>query len=461
MANINEGSNRFNKEQWLSYIESLHASVIDLGLDRVLQVAEKLVCFKPAKTVVVIAGTNGKGTTTAILTSLLSKVKKTKHTQNACSEYLTSAHYNSPHILDYNERVSIQRNGHVRNITDVELIQSFQAVEQARENIPLTYFEFGTLAALWQILQWDVDIALLEIGLGGRLDAVNIVDSDVSVITSIGLDHQDWLGNTLDEIGSEKAGVARKNCPVICGQSLPSSGFLSKVKEIKGELIQYTSDSSCLDKNNSLDTYYFEQISKDNMCLSYMKKNKSRCVIELPIPNIPAVNIASAIQTLAIMDMLPSEIEIKESVKNTQVLGRMTRYLCQYNNKNFTLILDVAHNAQAAQYLADQTLNDADVAICGMLKDKNIVEVVNCMQHINKWYFTELKSERSYTLDEIIKSIDQRVDDAHYMTSIAESLSEAVEHCMNDATILVFGSFYVIEETLLYLKRDIFSHVQL
>ncbi len=196
-------------DEWLRYLEAIHPSGIDLGLERVAHVAETLGCVKPAPLVILIGGTNGKGTTSALIAALLRKQGK------------RVGMYNSPHIHRYNERVSVDGS----DISDSDLCLSFEAVEEARGDTTLTYFEFGTLAALWHFRQQSLDAVVLEIGLGGRLDAVNVVDPDISVVTSIGLDHQDWLGDTLDDIAYEKCDASRRE--VICSMSLSLSSSLS------------------------------------------------------------------------------------------------------------------------------------------------------------------------------------------------------------------------------------------
>src|SRR5690554_923628 len=188
---------------WLRRLEGLHPVEIDMGLGRVAEVAARLGIQRPAPLVFTVTGTNGKGSTCAALDNLL------RHSGRR------SGCYSSPHLVRYNERVCIDG----RPVSDAELCDAFLAIEQARGDISLTYFEFGTLAALWLFQRAELDAVVLEVGLGGRLDAVNVVDADVAVVTSIGLDHSDYLGDSRDSVGYEKAGILRPGHPVVCSET--------------------------------------------------------------------------------------------------------------------------------------------------------------------------------------------------------------------------------------------------
>ena len=201
---------------WLSYLEQLHPSAIDMGLERSREVARRLGLGKPAPLVITVTGTNGKGSTCAFLASLLRE------------QGLRVGVYSSPHLLRYNERVQLQG----RDASDEELCTAFAAVEAGREEISLTYFEMGTLAAFWLFERASLDAVVLEVGLGGRLDAVNLVDADLALVTSIGLDHAEWLGDTRESVAFEKAGILRQGKPALCGDLDPPLPLLQKVAEL-------------------------------------------------------------------------------------------------------------------------------------------------------------------------------------------------------------------------------------
>ena len=203
-------------DYWLRYISSVHPQEIELGLDRIRSVAGKMGVVKPARKVVIVAGTNGKG---SCITSMESILLAAGH---------KVASYTSPHIHRYTERIKLNGN----EIDEVSLCNAFAHVESCLDGTSLSYFEFSTLAALWLFCNESLDVALLEIGLGGRLDAVNIIDGDVTVIASIGLDHQDWLGDSLDEIGMEKAGILRRQVPLVYGDKQPVKSILQYAKKL-------------------------------------------------------------------------------------------------------------------------------------------------------------------------------------------------------------------------------------
>lgn len=424
-----------SKDEWLSYLESTHPADIEMGLGRVTQVAHNLDLFKPAATVIVVGGTNGKGTTTAFLGQLLAQ------------KGLSTACYNSPHINQYNERINRRdANGKARLTTDEELCTAFAAIEAGRGDIPLTYFEFGTLAALWQIKHWQVDIALLEVGLGGRLDAVNIVDTDLAIVTSVGLDHQDWLGDTLDLIGYEKAGIGRKDKPLICGQPNVSQGFIDQANALQANTFYQGSDFTISEQTDGLLL---------NLYLGHADLESAEPVeLVLPKGHIPHLNIASAIAGLHTLQLLPDLAGIQQAVRDTRVEGRLTDYHCSYQGRDITFTLDVAHNAQAAEYLAQQS-RGCDTAILAMLGDKDPASVVSALQQIKHWHIAGLSGYRGQSAEQLVAKLSNVQTQCH--TSVAQALQDILESErfqkgeINDP-IFVIGSFLTVSAAEQALK---------
>lgn len=438
------------KKEWLSYLESTHPADIEMGLGRVTQVARNLDLFKPAPVVIVVGGTNGKGTTTALLGRLLAE------------NNLTSACYNSPHIHEYNERISVLDSSRkTRLSSDQELCDAFTAIETDRNGIPLTYFEFGTLAALWQIKQWQVDVALLEVGLGGRLDAVNIVETDLAIVTSVGLDHQDWLGDTLDLIGYEKAGIARKGKPLICGQPNVSQGFIDQANVLQAKtyyqgidfVVKQQADSLLLDFPSSASSAVSSKVSSK---VAGLKAGSAVETIRLPKGHIPHLNIASAIAGLNAINLLPKTEGIIRAVGNTKVAGRLTSYNCEYRGKRITFTLDVAHNPQAAQYLAAQ-IKATDTAILAMLVDKEPLAVVQALGQIQYWHFAGLNGYRGQTSQQLADKVGLTTDQFEMHSDVAHAIqnilqSKRFEQGKITAPIFIIGSFLTVSAAEQALK---------
>jgi len=409
-----------SKDEWLSYLESTHPADIEMGLGRVTKVAKTLNLFKPAPITIVVGGTNGKGTTTALLGQLLAE------------KGLTSACYNSPHIHQYNERIN-RRNSEneARLSTDEELCIAFSAIEYARGEIPLTYFEFGTLAALWQIKQWQVDVALLEVGLGGRLDAVNVVETDLAIVTSVGLDHQDWLGDTLDLIGMEKAGIARANKPLICGQPDAPQGFVDAARSLQANTLYQGKE--------------FSIVANDQGWLMTQGDE----TFELPRGHIPYYNIASSIAGLRALDLLPDVAGIRKAVENTRVAGRLTHYACEYKGQPITFILDVAHNAQAAAFLSEQ-VSDCSIAVLAMLADKDPAAVMAAIPQIDCWHLAGLQGYRGQASEELHSRIKASCSDE--VLNCHDTVKHAIMACLQSegcervagGKVLIIGSFLTV-----------------
>ncbi|HZV23293.1 MAG TPA: bifunctional tetrahydrofolate synthase/dihydrofolate synthase, partial [Luteimonas sp.] len=305
-------------DEWLAYIERQHPKSIALGLERVREVAARLQLARPASQVITVAGTNGKGSTVAFIESIA-----------RAAGWKVGA-YTSPHLLAYNERVRIDG----VDATDDALVAAFESVEAARGDTALTYFEYGTLAALWLFQRTGLDLAVLEVGLGGRLDAVNLVDADVAVITTVDLDHQDWLGNDREAIGREKAGIARAGRPLVLGEDDPPSSVLGHAYAIGASAIRAGCD------------FFFSPTEA-----GHWQWREVGAGLELPSPRLAAPsqlrNAATAIAALrALPDTLPTDA-YAQGVADTDLPGRLQRF----NRIGVEVVVDVAHNPQAAREL--------------------------------------------------------------------------------------------------------------
>ena len=335
--------------EWLDYQQSVHPRSIELGLDRVREVWRRMGQPRPAPIVITVAGTNGKGSTVAFLEAMLAGAGK------------RVGSYTSPHLLRYNERVRVCG----RDASDADLVAAFERIEAARGDIALTYFEFGTLAALWIFAASRLDVAVLEVGLGGRLDAVNIVDSDAAVITTVDLDHQDWLGNDRDSIGREKAGIARDGRPAVIGMADPPPGLLDEVLRIGAHVVRAGRD--------------FDATSRGQAWRWRMGTTQ----LDLPLPTLSApCQIDNAAAAIAALSSLRDRIDwnpqaVADGVRDARVAARLQHFLCAGRADIF---IDVAHNPQAARSLARWLSRNAvtgrTIAVFGALDDKDVAGIV-------------------------------------------------------------------------------------
>ena len=408
---------------WLSYLESLHPSEIELGLDRIKSVGQRLNCLKPAPLVIVVAGTNGKGTTSALLANLL------------MAQGLKVGVYSSPHIQRYNERVQIN----AEQINDADLVCSFEQVEAVREDTSLTYFEFGTLAALSYFQSQALDACVLEIGLGGRLDAVNIVDADISLVTSIGLDHQAWLGDTVEQIAFEKCGVARSGRYLVCGQPNPPHSAKQQTEALGGQWCGRGQHFDIVEQG-------------DELLLSFMTQ-EGQAEWNLPRPQIPYHNVATAIQVLALLGRLPNRALVADVVARTAVAGRMQQIAVEVAGGTLTLTLDVAHNTQAAHHLA-HCLPAVDGAILAMLEDKPAAELVAALPPMQHRWLAGLSCWRGLSAD----ALKQRIDGPEMATRLFDSVDDALSALLQQDKLagqhwLIAGSFYTVEAALNWLQQ--------
>ena len=419
--------------KWLDYIESLHPSEIELGLDRVQQVADRAGVLSQTPFVVTIAGTNGKGTTIAALESVLLEAG------------LCVGAYTSPHLLHYNERVRI--NG--RMISDQSLCESFSEIDDIRQDISLTYFEFATLSALWLFKRESLDIILLEVGLGGRLDAVNAVEPDVSVLTSIGFDHTDWLGTTLESIAAEKAAIVRDGKPFICGaDNLPTRVQEALTKRALPFIPRSQFDASTIEDGQGGDKWSWQGIDERNDPVE---------INGLPPTKIPLANASVALQVLQFLPFEIDDHQVIVGIEKAKLAGRLQ----QFNIGKMTFLVDVAHNEQAATYLAEQLVKirlkyNKVIALYSALRDKDSDAVIKVMSGVvDSWLIASLDAPRASTIEQLNSSLQtNHIDNAQCFTTVREALLHL--SLINDqkTLIVVFGSFYTVAEALQFYTQS-------
>lgn len=397
--------------QWLEHIESLHPSHIELGLDRVKAVAVKLDLLSFSSPVITVAGTNGKGSTIAALEALLAE------------KGLSSAVYTSPHLLRFNERLRIKQS----ELSDEHWCEAFAAVDTGKGDIALTYFEFTTLAAFYLIKQHPCDYVLLEIGLGGRLDAVNIVDNQCSIITSIHYDHEDWLGHDLASIASEKAGVIRPETPVIAGDS-----------GVKQLISPYTANNRC---------YAADAI--ETVIPDYPVSFELPFVGQLH-PNAIRGAILAAYQ----FNLTFSADELKRAFSNVDIKGRWQKV-----QDSPSVWLDVAHNPQAIENLSGKLSQYPEItewiAVCGMLKDKKALLALSALQpHIKQWLLVPTTGPRGLASDELKQKLPI-CDEQNSITFNSEkaALDYAASRLPKNVGIIGFGSFLVVANMVEYFQQ--------
>lgn len=389
------------KDDWFLHIQAIHQQRIALGLDRMAVVAERLNLTQFDCPVITVAGTNGKGSCV-----------KTLETIYATAGYRVGL-YTSPHLIEFNERIRVNN----AMISDEALLEAFAVIEVARGDTILSFFEFTTLAALYLFQQASCEVIILEVGLGGRLDAVNIVESDVAILTSVALDHMDFLGETRELIGYEKASIARKNKPFICAEPNPPGTVKKTVLEKQGIFYQINED------------FFYDE--KKYPANTLLKKD----------------NIAAAIYAIGLLqDRLPVDIRcVVTGIVNTQWPGRF-----ECVAEPFSCVLDVAHNPHASAWLAQQyaTLPTMrTVAIVGMLKDKAQTETIAALlPYVESWFVCDLSSattERGADGWEMVDFLKQNKATVAHFSTVAQAMQEA--HCQRHyERALIFGSFFTV-----------------
>ena len=448
---------RFNKlNDWLHWQESLNPKEIDLGLDRVDRVLARL---GHASTfdcpLVTVAGTNGKGSVVATLEALASAASL-----RVCS-------YSSPHIFHYNERIKIDG----QPVVDAVLCETFERIDQARGELPLTYFEFGTLAAIDLSFKTKPDLVILEVGLGGRLDAVNIMDADVCVLTSVGIDHIDWLGDNREAIGFEKAGVFRENKPVVCGELDPPQSVIAEAEKKHCDFLLAGRD------------YHVEQnAAAENWTL----KSRQGDMVDLPAPNLigdfQKFNAASAIVALQMLQAegrLGAQLDLAQAASTALTQINLAGRFQQINTQP-PVFVDVAHNPQAAQALSSQlklTASDKGKtwAIVAMLADKDVAGVLEKLSaDVDGWCFAGLANiPRGLPVQALYEALPEdffvpaqpgiseqnrrelALNQCTMLSEtvlLAEAVAQACEQVLSKIQphdrIIIFGSFYTVAEAM-------------
>lgn len=419
MTILNSHSKLTSLNEWLFYLESIHSKEIDMGLERISMVAKRLAISLDKSKVITVAGTNGKGTTCAFIEHAL------------LSQHHSVAVYSSPHIKDFNERLRIN----AQLIDDQSLITAFNQIELARAEISLTYYEYTTLAALMICQQLQPDFVILEVGLGGRLDATNIIDSDVSVITSIDLDHQAFLGNDRSSIGKEKAGIVRANKPVIIGEPAMPTDVLDFCRQKKAITVVREQD------------FFITNNDSPNWSWSYQQQSLSN----LPQPFIPQDNVATALTTLTVLGIALEHNAVSQWILNTKVEGRT-----EIVSEQPLVVLDVAHNPHAARYLAKfvQRQNKQQVfAVTAMLADKDIKSTLQTMLAcVDHWYVGSLDVPRGANHEIMTNALKDLGKDSNSFDNITDAYRMAVDNANNNDMILVFGSFFTVAK----IKQSLF-----
>lgn len=413
-------------DEWLSHIETVHFRSIDLSLDRPRRVLHRLALRHPASAITV-AGTNGKGTTVAMLEAVY------RH-----AGYRVGS-YTSPHLISYRERVRIDGT----DVDEEKFAQAFEAVERARGSIPITFFEFGTLAAFFLFAQASIDVVLLEVGMGGRLDAVNLISPDLAILTTVGLDHQAWLGTTREKIGGEKAGIFRYRGRVVVADPDPPTSVLERIGQLRCEA-QFSGRDYMISPDLKGGWRWTTAMSRPPAGDLPREVSLGTCTA------IHAENAGGALAGIyALHTILPVRSESLEALNLVTVPGRR-----QHFAGAASVWFDVGHNPQAIQALADE-LGRENVAgktraVFSMLADKDIEGSVGLIKdHVDEWYLAEVQDVRAIAINalrERLRSLP--LADTMGMTKPADVFYHALSKTRAGDRLVVFGSFYLVGDIL-------------
>lgn len=406
-----------NLNEWLSWIKSFHCQIIDLSLERITQVAERLGLLKVNPVVVTVAGTNGKGSCVAGIENIM-----------LAEGYKVGA-FTSPFLLQYNEQVRLQGEA----VSDSLLCDSFEKVRNACGQITLTPFEFGTLAALVIFKNAKLDLWILEVGMGGRWDAVNVISADLAIIASIGIDHVEWLGKTREAIGYEKAGIFRPHQLAVYGDFEPPSSVIQYAHSLQTPLFFQGKDFNFVEKEKKWDWFGIKMQLRD-----------------LPLPSLALQNMSTVLMGIELLTKkLPvSRGAIETGLKNVMLPGRIQ----VIRKNNITRILDVSHNPAAVEmlvkYLEKNPFESKTHAVFSMLADKDIIETVRVIQaHVDHWYVAPIVSARAASM-ELLKDCFKKLNIQN--VSFFQSIKTAEQYASASGCdrLLVFGSFHTVAEVI-------------
>jgi dihydrofolate synthase / folylpolyglutamate synthase len=421
-----------NLDAWLELQESVHARSIDLGLERVALVARSLEITAPPYRVITVAGTNGKGSTAAWLEALLR------------AEGYRTGTLTSPHLLRYNERVRLD----AAQASDAALVSAFERIERARGRTTLTFFEYNTLAALLVFAEASVEVAVLEVGLGGRLDATNVVDADVAVLCSVGFDHRDWLGDTLEAIGAEKAGIFRADRPAVLGTAQMPASVYGAIERLHARPVVAQRDFAW---------------TVEERCWSY--RGLHAALADLPPPVLEgAIQFRNASTAFAAYESLPGSRPLTlahaaHALRSVQLPGRFQIIRLPPGNgpgDPVEWVLDVAHNEPAAQLLAENLRARPPArrtyAVCGILRDKDVEAIGRALQGlIDEWIVCALPGPRGSAARELADRLGASARSPLEVPSVSQGCELARARARAGDRVVVFGSFATVGSALKWL----------
>lgn len=402
-------------DEWLDWQRRVHPEDVDLSLDRVAEVYGRLDTQAFSAKVFTIAGTNGKGSSVAMLESI------------CLTAGYSVGSYTTPHLLNYNERIRV--NGF--DVDDAVLVRAFSVVEEARRSTTLTYFEFGTLAAMTVFISQALEVVILEVGLGGRLDAVNVVDSDVAILTSVGIDHTNWLGTTIEAIGREKAGIFRRGRCAISSSQMPPNSVISYAEELDTPLLINGRDFSIEE------------------CAGGLLWHVNDCLIGT-VPNAPLkgkhqlANVAGVLTALHYSGLDLQMADYQLGLKQVRLMGRFQRISIEP-----TIIVDVAHNPQAAQALSSTlaAYPQRTVVVLGMYIDKDLLGFMAAMDSVvDEWHLGGLRPPRGASISDLKRVVGggSSCTPIYYHVDVEAAYNTALDQISHDTRIVVTGSFETV-----------------